>query len=103
MVELNALQEVDIKLLRNITKAGDFICAWTHGSECSGLCPECFFHGEETLALYEGSFNLPVVDRRINGAPDIHLDIGAENGVRTGKDVELDFGDSNTLFIVSID
>lgn len=50
----------------------------------TGLRPEGFFDGEESLSLYEGAFDLAVVDGGVDGAPDVHFYVGAEDGVVAG-------------------
>ena len=82
MSPLNALKEVDVEFLRYITESGDLIGSWPSCSKLARLCPERFFHGEETETLDEGAFDLAVVNSGVDRTTDVHFDIRTKNGVR---------------------
>jgi hypothetical protein len=48
--------------LRNVAEAGDLVGPRAAREELSVASPECFFDGEETLALDECAFYLAVID-----------------------------------------
>lgn len=82
----------------DVPEAGDLVCAWAAGEELTGVpLPEGFFDGEEALSLDESAFDLAVVDGRVDGASDVHLEVGADCGVVAGETVDFDFGEGDTL------
>lgn len=93
----NALEETDVEFLRNVAEARDLVVPWSSGRELARLRPERFFHSEQTLALDERAFNLPIVDRWVYGSPDIHFDICAQDRVVAGQKVQFDFGACSAL------
>ncbi len=59
--------------------------------------PETFLRGEEALALHEGAFDLAVVDGRVDGAADVHLDVRPQACPVPGQGVDLDFRGRDAL------
>lgn len=102
MVDGDALEEGDVELLRDVGEARDLVRAGPARGELPGARPEGFLDGEEALALHERAFDLPVVDGRVDGAADVHLDVGAEDGVVSGQQVQLDLADGYALLGVRI-
>lgn len=67
-------QHTSVEDLWDVTKTWYFVGSGPTGEELSGSGPESFFHGEETLTLNEGAFNLAVVDGRVDRIADVLQD-----------------------------
>ena len=81
VLPLDVLEQRDVEHLRDIAEAGDLVGAGALGEEgAGGAVPEAFFRREEALALHEGSFDLAVVDGRVDAAANVHLDVRAPAG-----------------------
>lgn len=59
--------------------------------------PQQLLGGEEAHALHEGAFDLAVVDGRIDGAADVHEEVGAQTGPVARQRVDLHFGGGHAL------
>ena len=85
VVPLDALEQAHVEDLGDVAEAGDLVGSRPAREELArGAVPEAFFRGEEALALDEGAFDLAVVDGRVDGAADVHEDVGAQAGPVAG-------------------
>lgn len=59
--------------------------------------PEAFFGGEQPLSLDERPFDLAVVDRGVNRAADVHLDVRAQASPVACQSIDFDLGGRDAL------
>jgi hypothetical protein len=103
VLPLHVLEHADVEHLGDVPEAGDLVRAGPLGEDLARVAqPQGFLGGEPALALHEGALNLPVVDGRVDGTADIHLDVAAEVGPVPGQRVDLDFGDGGALRKVKV-